>query len=101
MNKNKSLSIIIARLILLCACHNIFGQDKCAPPMLLPNTGEPNIFSPEQENFLGEAMAEHIQREYKVIEDPELLSVLNGIGERLVANLPIKVTIQVAAAHLA
>src|SRR4051794_23884610 len=94
MNKNKRLSIVIASLIFLCAFQSIVGQDRCAPPVLVPNTGEPNIFTPEQEVFLGEAMAESIMREYKVIEAPELLGFLNSIGERLIANLPIKMRLQ-------
>ncbi len=62
-------------------------QPDCLPPVTLPASAEANIFSPEQEGFLGEAVAEQIQKNYRVIEDPELINVLNGIGERLSKHL--------------
>jgi predicted Zn-dependent protease len=33
---------------------------------------EPNIFSDEQEIYLGDAIAARIQNQYHVIEDPEI-----------------------------
>jgi predicted Zn-dependent protease len=62
---------------------------KCAPPLALPAASEPNIFSTEQEIFLGDAVAEHIQRSYHVIEDAAVTTYLTAIGERLTKHLPI------------
>jgi WD40 repeat protein len=62
---------------------------KCDPPVPLPKSSEPNIFSAEQEIFLGDAVAEHIQRSHHVIEDPDVTAYLTSIGERLTKNLPI------------
>jgi len=62
---------------------------KCAPPVALPAASEPNIFSTEQEIFLGDAVAEHIQRSYHVIEDAAVTTYLTAIGERLTKHLPI------------
>lgn len=39
--------------------------------------------------YLGDAVAEHIQHNYRVIEDPELTAYLTAIGERLTKNLPL------------
>lgn len=77
--------------ILLITIHNsnFAQQQPCKPPVPLPNPTEPNIFSEEQEVYLGDAVAEHIQRNYKVIEDPEITTYLKTIGERLTKNLPL------------
>ncbi|HKQ51795.1 MAG TPA: M48 family metalloprotease, partial [Pyrinomonadaceae bacterium] len=64
-------------------------QADCLPPVALPAATEANIFNPEQEVMLGEVAAERIQKDYRVIEDPQLLSFLNQIGERLNKNLPL------------
>ena len=55
-------------------------------------SAEPNIFSEEQELFLGEAIAEQIQKEYSIIEDKALVNYLNALGERLIKHLPRKQT---------
>lgn len=60
----------------------------CAPPALLPSSNESNIFSDEQEVSLGDAVAEYILRNYRVIEDSEMTAYLTRIGERLIKNLP-------------
>ena len=55
----------------------------------MPTATEPNIFTDEQEIYLGEVVAEHIQRDYRVIEDPEITAYLTAIGARLTKNLPL------------
>src|SRR5512138_3188212 len=76
--------------LLIILDFTIFAQQQpCKPPLSLPAPTEPNIFSEEQEIYLGEAVAEHIQRNYKVIEDPEITTYLKTIGERLTRNLPL------------
>jgi WD40 repeat protein/predicted SprT family Zn-dependent metalloprotease len=64
-------------------------QGDCLPPVSLPAATEPNIFTPEQEVFLGEAVAEQIQKDYRVIEDTKLTGYLTRIGEQLNAHLPL------------
>ncbi|HEU4833271.1 MAG TPA: M48 family metalloprotease, partial [Pyrinomonadaceae bacterium] len=64
-------------------------QQPCTQPLTLPAATEPNIFSDEQEIYLGDAVAERIQRQYRVIEDPEVTEYLTKIGERLTKHLPI------------
>ena len=39
--------------------------------------------------YLGDAVAEHIQHNYRVIEDPEVTAYLTSIGERLTKHLPL------------
>jgi hypothetical protein len=57
-----------------------------ATPLAAP--AEPNIFSPAQENELGDALAERFEAELDVIEDDALNAGLRRIGERLVRHLP-------------
>jgi WD40 repeat protein len=64
-------------------------QQPCTPPATLAASAEPNIFNDEQEIYLGDAVAEQIQKDYRVIEDPELTSYLTRIGNRLITHLPL------------
>jgi hypothetical protein len=86
----KRLTLVLLT-ILLCGILSLpikAQQPECQPPAL-PKSSEPNIFTEEQEVFLGEAVAEQIQKNYRVIEDPALTDYLSRIGERLVKHLPI------------
>jgi WD40 repeat protein len=61
---------------------------NCQPPALpVPISGQ-NIFTEEQENDLGDAVAEHVQRNYQIISDEQVTKYLQGIGERIIKNLP-------------
>ncbi len=60
----------------------------CGIPRELFETGESNLFTPEQENYLGEAIADHIERYLDVIEDEALTAPLREIGERLARQMP-------------
>jgi hypothetical protein len=59
----------------------------CRPPAIEPSA-DPNIFSPEQENDLGDAVAERVGSNFRVIEDPALTAPLRAIGERLMTHVP-------------
>ena len=79
-------------LILLSMVPHAFAQlalqSACgAPPAILQST-QPNIFSEQQEQWLGEAMADYIDREYRPVKNPEENTYLNTIGARLLAALP-------------
>src|SRR5437667_7735190 len=81
----------LALLIATAFCSSFSqAQGKCSPPVGLPSIPGANIFSPEQEGFLGDALAERIQREFKLIEDPRLVEYLTRIGERLATELPLQ-----------
>jgi hypothetical protein len=57
------------------------------PPAILQST-QPNIFSEQQEQWLGEAMADQIDRDYRPVKNAALNAYLNTIGARLLAALP-------------
>lgn len=87
--KNKIASFIV---LFLCSAftQSLPAQTaKCAPPVALPASSEPNFFPDEKEVYLGDAVAEHIQKGYRVIEDQAVTQYLSQIGERLTANLPL------------
>jgi WD40 repeat protein len=86
--------IIFQFLLLMLLCGTLIfplqaQQGDCLPPVALPTATEPNIFSQEQEVYLGEAGAEQIQKNYHIIEAAELTSYLTRIGEQLHKNLPL------------
>lgn len=86
----KPFPLAAALLLVLITFYQTFAQQQpCTQPIALPTATEPNIFSEEQEVFLGDAVAEHIQRNYRVVEDPEVTSYLTAIGERLTKHLPL------------
>ena len=86
----KNLPHFAVLLLVLTLFHSVSAQQQpCTQPLTLPTATEPNIFSDEQEIFLGEAVAEYIQRNYRVIEDPEVTEYLTSIGQRLTKHLPI------------
>src|SRR5262245_39107427 len=65
----------------------INAQQPCRPPT--PQLSrEPNIFTEEQEGDLGDAIAEQLQRNFRVIDDDEVTGHLRRIGERVVKHLP-------------
>ena len=65
----------------------INAQQPCRPPA--PQVSrEPNIFTEEQEVDLGDAIAEQIQRNFRVIDDEEVTAYLRRLGERIVKHLP-------------
>ena len=58
-----------------------------APPAVLKLT-QPNIFSEQQEQWLGDAMADQIERYFKPVQDPAENEYLDHIVKRLLAALP-------------
>src|SRR6266436_206058 len=80
----------LALLVCSALSYSISAQQQnCSPPVALPTSSEPNIFTEEQEVYLGDAVAEHIQRNYHVIEDADVTVYLTRIGERLTKHLPL------------
>src|SRR5882724_9262038 len=93
--KLKHAALLLAVLVItIISSVPLNAQGKCAPPVALPSSSGANIFTPEQERYLGDAIAEQLQKENRVIEDPELVAYLTQIGERLIANLPVQAKLQ-------
>lgn len=89
MKRTKVLYYSAALLCSILVCPLAAQPQNCAPPVALPTSTEPNIFTDEKEVYLGDAIAEHIQKHYRVIEDQAVTQYLTQIGERLTRNLPL------------
>ena len=80
-------SLILQIVALLVLSITVYPQ-TCEPPQIIFNKDAPNIFNVEQENYLGEAIAERFQRDYRIIRDEEINSQVRRIGEKIVKHLP-------------
>ena len=84
------VSLLSIALALLCLFITpLVNSQECLPPVQLPSSTETNYFVDEKEVYLGDAIAEHIQKNYRVIEDPAVTEYLTQIGTRLSKNLPL------------
>jgi hypothetical protein len=85
---------IVLTILILCVIPAPTGlcanstQQPCQPPALAAGPREPNIFSDAQQMDLGDAIAEHLQRNFRIIEDDEVTAGLDRIGQRIVQHLP-------------
>lgn len=70
------------------------AQQKCRPPLAPAAAREPNIFTPQQEMDLGDAVAEHVQRNFRIIDDDEIIAHLRRVGERVAKNLETELRFQ-------
>lgn len=64
------------------------AQPQQCPSVPAPVSKEANIFNEEQEIDLGDAVAEHLQRDFRIIADDDVSAYLQSIGERLVRHIP-------------
>src|SRR5215510_29540 len=60
--------------------------DPCAMPVFSQIVNEKNIFSEEQEEWLGEIIDQSFKKEFHTVDDRE--GRLQKLGERLLAQLP-------------
>jgi WD40 repeat protein len=79
-------------LVLLAAGYNnCLAQQAAAGACTMPSFStvvhDPNIFSEQQEEWLGEILDPQIRKAFNVIDDPES-DYLQKIGERLLVQLP-------------
>jgi hypothetical protein len=63
------------------------APEGCTLPFFPQPRGE-NIFTEEQEVWLADIMAEHIEQRWPIIEDEKLVGPLRRIGQRLAQFLP-------------
>jgi len=81
----RALSLSLA--FFACAvCAN--GQDKCPAPPQLQSSTAPNIFSAQQEVYLGEVEAALLEHDLQFMHDDRLTAYADRIVARLSAQLP-------------
>ncbi|MFL6255635.1 MAG: M48 family metalloprotease, partial [Pyrinomonadaceae bacterium] len=90
MSPKRQLRARLCALLLACLCAASLNaqQQPCQQPVISAAARAQSIFSPRQEMDLGDVIAEHVQQDYHIIEDPETTGFLRRIGERLVKQLP-------------
>jgi WD40 repeat protein len=90
MTPKRLLRARLCALLLACLCAASTGaqQQPCQQPVVSAASRAQSIFTPRQEMELGDVIAEHVQRDYRVVEDPQTSGYLRAIGERLVKQLP-------------
>jgi WD40 repeat protein len=65
------------------------AQQSCQPPPTVTNLPGANIFTPDEEIALGDALAEQITKgNLRISEDPAIVHELQRISDRLASNLP-------------
>jgi WD40 repeat protein len=62
------------------------NQGSCAMPASLTISGQANMFTDEQEEWLGDLIEKTFRQQFHVIEDPD--GYLQKIADRLLAQLP-------------
>lgn len=64
------------------------AQNSCGAPPVASPTAQPNIFSAQQEEWLGEAMSDVVESDFRLLKDPSQSAYLQAIADRLAATLP-------------
>src|SRR5678816_3246648 len=85
---SKLLTPLCLPVLLFSFAARLAAQQTCMPPGMAQQSSSQNIFSERQEMDLGDAVAEHLQRDYKVIDDEEVTAHLRQIADRIIRNLP-------------
>jgi hypothetical protein len=83
----RSMPRLLVLCLASCLLAPIAGAQQCPLPPS-PFQNEPNMFSAEQEMHLGDAAAQHLERDYAVVKDEALNQHLRKVGERLLRALP-------------
>ncbi len=80
--------VLIPLLFLTTGNSLLPAQTACPAPEAWVKRASGNLFSEEQEVWLGDAMADLIENEYTIVKDPAENAYLEKIGARLLAALP-------------
>ncbi len=74
--------------ICLCSISTARSQNLCKAPEIVFNKNTDNIFNETQEMYLGEAIAETLEKNFRVVKDEEANRYLQKVGAKLVEHLP-------------
>lgn len=89
MNPLRPWCYALAVIPLLCAATSMVqAQTPCPGPPPIHGTAKGNIFTEAQEMDLGDAIAGRSEQDFHVMQDDQLNSYLNGIVQRLLAQMP-------------
>src|SRR5258708_3732704 len=84
----KWISSFVVSIVLVFPAHLSANAqaDPCAFSVPSRSSNQANMFTDEQEDWLGEIIERDFRRSFHVLEDPE--GRLQSLGEKLVAQLP-------------
>src|SRR5436190_18337222 len=85
---------VVSVLALALAVPSTFGKDKKNDPEEIGNrdVGKGvNFYSLEKEIALGKQLAQEVERQAKIVEDPVIAEYVNRVGQNLVRNSDAKV----------
>src|SRR6185369_8142084 len=85
MFRSVAVAVLAATLASLTFAQS---PSPCDPPFPRALSVEENFFTEAQERDLGDAIAEHLQRTFNVIDDGVVDAYLKQLGARIVAQLP-------------
>jgi Peptidase family M48 len=80
--------VLFASLLFPVALIAQTTSKSCPAPPAILNSTQPNIFSEQQEQWLGDAMADMIESQSRPVQDPAENEYLGRIIKRLLAALP-------------
>lgn len=79
---------VLCSWLLMGGCVLLAAQTSCPAPAGWVKPVPGDLFTDEQEVWLGDAMADRIENEYGIVKDPAENAYLEKIGQRLLAALP-------------
>ncbi len=83
-----SLVLLVSGSALLLGAARPQAQEGCPAPPSLPTQSGANIFSEQQEMWLGDIIAEQMQRRFRLASDPDVTDHLARIAARLLRHMP-------------
>jgi predicted Zn-dependent protease len=87
-------ALLLAVLAALSLCTGAFADDKKKDPDAIGNRDVGsgiNFYSLEKEIALGKQLAQEVERQAKVIDDPVIAEYVNRVGQNIVRNSDAKV----------
>jgi beta-barrel assembly-enhancing protease len=94
MNRLLSASLSLLVILVLAAPNTLFATDPEKDPDQIGNrnvSGKVNFYSLEKEIALGKGLAQQVERQAKIINDPVIAEYVNRVGQNLVRNSDAKV----------
>lgn len=79
---------LLSLFLVLCVQQNVVVGQDCAPPTIVANSKNYNIFSPEQEMILGDLTNQSMAGDMRLLRDEQLLAYLRKIGDKLTQHIP-------------
>ena len=93
MNRPLSASFSLLVVLTFAAPDTVFATDPKKDPDQIGNrdVGKVNFYSLEKEIALGKQLAQEVERQAKIIDDPVIAEYVNRVGQNLVRNSDAKV----------